>query len=516
VYSLLAPAPDDNEFSVQGGRTLPTPRDLTDNDWIVYFVVDPNRWGYRALDFETLKIQLTRVPEDLPAELNQSLQSAYISYGLSGVDRFTVGVFGLDDYSNFVVQTHAWRFSSQKLRGDALVAALRGHVADDRKDLWAAYEDSYKLLKTYIQSMRARLMKAAQQRLIYAELPNLRVDILRETRRYLSLADDSDQSALTVIKGGSRQSHTELLLGPDGPALLAVILALRPYLNNLRDAETQVSKLGWLKRLTGTAEKIASLSPALPAVLALAQLTAPTPQQLDSASKRLLMVKQSFTEVLSSWAQVYPILYRLLDTAPSLKDAASLAITVTDDVQEAWQASLDAASAFASDAELVWTLPILLDRTIRYGFDPKRDVVAGVASSRDTIDQSAADRFEGESGFAERVAADEVTKLQAKISPLEVINGLLQVVDASTMLIQPEFPVLQLAVFVANILGGLASLLEEYWKSEPLRLTSRAAVDQSHTLSTASPYLTLLMKTTLRSLVLMIDEPAAATAKSAS
>src|SRR5262249_17732254 len=157
---------------------------------------------------------------------------------------------------------------------------------------------------------------------------------------------------------------------------------------------------------------------------------------------------------------------------------------------------------FQSDPDKVWTLPTLIDATVKNGFDADRDVTSGVAD-RVAADRSASDNFYKETAFAERVAADELTRVASSVSALEVINNIVQFLDIIATPAKPELPALEVILVIANIIAGVAQLVEEYLDSEPQRLVSRAAIDPRHSGSSAAPYLSMIIKTALKALILL-------------
>lgn len=453
-------------------------------DWTLQFVVDPKRYGNTGRGSAYVELTIPRESAALNTQLTQALESAYIAYGWPGVDRFAVAVFGLDEYGALFLRSR--QFRQPLLKGEALLSSLRGAVPQDRQKLWAAFEVAFKALRARSASVRARLQKAALARLLHVNLPQARADTLRETRRYLSLRSNSDAGAKEVLEAGDAMAAAELPYGPDGPALLEALQSLLPNAKAMREAQLKASVLS-----------LGRVSPLWPLALA---VFSPYREALLDANKQRDQAGTAFREQFANQVTVYPILPRLLDRIFTA-DAANAAIEITRVVQEAWKAANTAAAEFKANPELVWTLPALIEQTIQYGFQPKRDAKAGL-TDREAVDSKSADRFDDESALAQRVAADEMGRPEA-LTILGCINAFLSVVDVSTTLIQPEFPLFEVALFLVSLLAGAAELTQDYIKSEPQRMTSRAALDESDSVSTAVPYVSQMIKTILWSVILL-------------
>jgi hypothetical protein len=343
-----------------------------------------------------------------------------------------------------------------------------------------------------------RIENAAQRRLLYRELPRARLEILKETRRYLSLREDTDTAALAVLKGGAAAAHTELLLGPDGRRLLAALAKLLPLGKSVSAAENAAVEQG-LKNWAGKA--IALVAP--PSARALGVLIQPSAEQLTEAAGALDTARGKYAEALATWGAGFPAVYRLVDSESNTRDDLRIAVDLTQFLQEAWAASWDAAKHFRDHPEEVWTLPILVDQTVARGFAPKRDAVAGLAAEPSQIDDKAADDFDQETCFAERVAADELMRVSKDVPAIEIVNNFLQFIDLVATPAKVEVPLIALVLEILTLVAGVAELADSYVRSEPERLVSRAAFGPGRSVSSAAPYLSTIVKAVAKAIFLL-------------
>jgi hypothetical protein len=424
----------------------------------VRYVLDPRRWG-SVRERDILEIKIAAAEPEMGRTLARELLGVYAADGWSGVDQFAAGVFGLDDYSAFLASNglkHRRFFGP--LQGDDAVAAMRDHVVEDRRPLFAAFERERLALRQRVIDCRRRIRDAAVE-VAAKRIERCRQLLLSEAQRYLGLAQNNDWVAARVLGGGRADAVAQGRLDKRGDEWQDLLNQLRPLqamLVMLSSQRTQYLAARGLQVAAGSlpvAFQLASLPLLSSLASELAHRVKPDAQGMQFLALEIGDVASQFQQSFLRAAAGYPILFRLVD-----KDASTdrdVAIAATEILQDAWQACNGLIDDL-DDPDKVWSLPDLIELTVR-------------------------ERFARETDFAERVAADTVDAVEREIHPFEGINYVVQALETSLMF----FPPAELAIALVSLLANSAELAETYVREGAQRRSTRAALDPSLALAHA-------------------------------
>lgn len=463
----------------------------TDGDELVYvvkYVTDSSRFGRNARN-NPLTVTIRATKATLPATVARELLGVYTMDGWGGVANFGSGVFGLDEYTEFVRRGGLRRGSGiGPAEGDERVDAMRDEVTEDRRPLWDAFEVARRELLVRVRHATRQIQEAAVQvaRQRVAECRDL---VLAEAVRYLSLAEPRDVSARAVLNGGRQdalaQGRAGGLSGPDGPALMAQLTALLPAKRKLEELRTVLLAN---EGIDAAARYAPLVIPSLMPFAPLIQQNAPPldPGTAATLQQVLAVASHALTEVFAGAAAGFPILSKLIgeDTA----EPRAVAVAVTEILQDAWAACDELDDELAAASEKVWRLPQLVELTV-------------------------ARRFGRDAEFAERVAADALAAHGRELSPVEVVSAVVQGVDSALMLV-PAPPV-QLAMVLISLITGVAEVIDSYLRDRVRRRAARAALDPSLALDTAPSFLGLIVHAALLALCVLPVPGLAAEARAA-
>lgn len=433
--------------------------------WQVKFYSDDRRFN----SGDPLVIRIPRAPSALSRAMTRELRAAYEVLGWPGVANFGAGVFGLDAYTRFLQSDG---LDAKSLRGpaegDAAIERMDKAVEADRKPLWDAYVAARRALDMDVALMERKITAAAHE-IATLRIARCRAVAINEAQRYLSLAEPKAASARSFLAGGEAERRAQGqvgLSGPEGSALRAAVRLLAPLTAEVSSSQktllvTRASDV--VNSTTGQINPVAlslltSLMPLVQAATAAAKAVSPDADATARAATRLAKASEAHSSEFARLAGGYPVLFRLAEEDGA--DEAALARAVVEVLQDTWSAAQtmerELAAAATPKESVVWTMPMLIDLTVRQ-------------------------RFGGDSGFAERVAADLLRVRGTKIGPCALINMFISGVDASLMLV-PVAP-LQLAVAIVSLIGNLAELAEDWVKDTGKRAGNRMALEPQLALS---------------------------------
>jgi hypothetical protein len=465
----------------------------------VQYVTDP-RWG-RSGQNKPLVVTLKAGRSGLKAVVARELLGVYVTDGWNGVDRFSSGIFGLDRFSEFILKGGLRENSILAAQGDQRVAEMGQAVAEDRRPLWQAFETSRRELQVRVREFEQKIQRAAVA-VAHERVEECRALVLAETMRYLSLAEPREQSARAILRGGrgadaigqgptggltgpgsltliplpalgalkaqfQQSIGASGLTGPDGPALLVQLQELTRMTDRIDDLRTALLAAQGIDAANRHAPLlIPQLTPFVPLILSAQQLAGvPDAATTQGMAQALAVESSRFSEHFARAGAGFPILFKLIggDTT----DPRVVAVAVTEILRDAWQACHQLDDELVADPEKVWQLLQLMNLTV-------------------------ARRFAGDAEFAERVAADAFTAHKAELSAMEIINDVVQGVDAALMLV--PIPVVQLGVALANLIAGMNEVIDTYLREGVLRRADRAALDPSLALASAPSFIRLVVQ----------------------
>lgn len=466
---LVLPAAGEAAEAGKRNETLPLlerPPDPPDTEtWKVDFHSDDSRFN----SGQPLVIRIPRTQPALSRIMARELRAAYEVLGWPGVANFGAGVFGLDAYTRFLKSDG---LDAKSLRGpatgEAAIERMDKAVDADRRALWDAYVEERRALDKNVALMERKITAAAHE-IAKQRIARCRAAAIEEAQRYLSLSEPKTASARSVLAGGEAERRAQGqvgLNGPEGRALRDAVRLLAPLLAEVDASQklllaTRASDI--VNRATGQINPTAlsvltGLMPLLQAATAAAKAVSPDAEATARAAARLAKSSEAHSSEFARLAGGYPVLFRLAGEDGA--DEAALTRAVVEVLQDAWSAAKAMEKELLASAtpkeSVVWTMPILIDLTVRQ-------------------------RFGGEGGFAERVAADLMRVRGAKIGPFALINMFISGIDASLMLV-PVAP-LQLAVAIVSLVGNLAELAEDWVKDSAKRAGNRMALDPEMALS---------------------------------
>ena len=455
--------------------------------YTVKYVTDSRRFG-ASVKNRPLVATIKATEADLPAVVARELLGVYTMDGWDGVANFGSGIFGLDEYTQFVKSGGLRRGSGiGPAEGDERVDAMRDEVTEDRRPLWDAFEVARRELKARVRLGELQIQQAAVQ-VAKSRVAECRALVLAEAMRYLSLAEPRDLSARAVLTGGHQavlaQARSGGLSGPDGPALTKRLAELLPAKRKLEELRTALLANEGIDAAGRYAPLVfPALMPFAPYLKRAAPLDPNTAATLNQV---LAVASHALTEVFAGAAAGFPILSKLIgeDTA----EPRAVATAVTEILQDAWAACDELDDELAAAPDKVWRLPQLVELTV-------------------------ARRYARDAEFAERVAADALKARGAELSAFEIINAVVQGVDSALMLV-PAPPV-QLAMVLISLIAGAAEVIDSYLRDRVRRRADRAALDPSLALSNSPSFLGLIVQAALLALCVIPIPGLAAEVKAA-
>ncbi|MFM7443692.1 MAG: hypothetical protein ACKO2N_07235, partial [Tabrizicola sp.] len=420
-FVLIVPGTGDAARSeTLRGMLAPVPPDPPEAEaWEVSFHSD-NR------SFNSGEPLLIRIPRSQPAldrSMARELRAAYEVLGWPGVANFGAGVFGLDAYTRFLKADglDAKSFWGPA-KGEDAIKKMDKAVHRDRRPMWDAYVKARKALDHDVAQMEHAITKAAHE-VATARIARCRSLLIEEAQRYLSLGEPKAASARAVLVGGRDDQKAQGqvgLRGPDGAALRAAVQELAPLTAEVESAQSALlaSKASdFVNQATGAVNPVAlslltMYMPVLHAATKAAQFIAPDADATARAAARLSRASNAHQVEFVRLSGGHPVLFRL--AGEDGLDERKATEAVVEVLQDAWSAARTMEEELAADAtprkSVVWTLPMLIDVTVRQ-------------------------RFTGDSAFAERAGADLLQARGAKIGPFALLNMFISGIDASLFLV---------------------------------------------------------------------------------